>query len=867
MEKGRSAPRKSDSRRITQHAVAFGKGQITQIAGDYHASSEVAAPPTVASLPPDSGLLVGRQEKLQELLDLLSPGIAGGQPIVVAVVTGLPGIGKTALAVHAARRAQQEEGWFDGGVLFADLRGYDPVGQVTSDQILSRWLRGLGTRGADMPVNSEEREDLYRSVLYRLAERGQRVLLVADNASSAEQIRPLVPPRSEHRLLVTSRDSLTSLPARLVEVAQLDPSSAAELIGTILLRARTGDPRPQTEQTALVRLAEICGGLPLALEIVAQILAVDSGLPIARMFEEVKNQRALLIMEPGNGGDRSLGPVQAAFELSYRRLGPEPARLFRLLSLSPGPGITTEVAAALADEPPARARELLAALARASLLDEQPPGSGWWVIHDLMHAYAVSLAEQDCDSTEKVAALDRLLREYTAIAYEAVRQLDAEPGQQIASRFPDRTDALAWLDREGNNLVVAVKLAAPAAKPVASTALIGQSQTACALALTLAPYLQLRFRFRELRIVSELAVVAARELGDRQLEWEATLNLGQAQDGLGRFKEALTAFQHVEQMARADGNRHGEAVALSQCGVALKELRRFDDAFTAYQHSREIFRELGNISGEAAALNAIGVAQEKMGLYQEAAATYRTAVALLREAGDRRQEALTLVNLCGVLAEAGHVQEAISSGYAALAIYEELGDKYGEAKAWHNLGIAIRKVRRFEGGAVAVLQGAVKSLKEAGDHHSAAEALNSLGIALAQSRRSRNRAIDAHQEAIELFTETNDRHGAAKALLALGLVLNKLHRSQPAIAVSQQGRAIFQSVGDIAGEAEALIVLGVSLARARRFDEAVTAFEQAESNFREIADVDHEAFAAHMVIAARKKQRWRILLTATTIRP
>jgi hypothetical protein len=159
-------------------------------------------------------------------------------------------------------------------------------------------------------------------------------------------------------------------------------------------------------------------------------------------------------------GGRRLGAVRAAFDLSYRRLEPAPARLFRLLSLNPGPDIATDAAAALTGQPTGPARTLLAALARTSLIKEQPVGSGRWRMHDLIRLYAADLARTDPDRDGREAALDRLLEHYRATADAADDHLHALPDRPVPDRFRSSADALAWFDRERPNLVDAVVLAA-----------------------------------------------------------------------------------------------------------------------------------------------------------------------------------------------------------------------------------------------------------------------------------------------------------------------------------------------------------------------------------------------------------------------
>lgn len=193
-----------------------------------------AAPTALDALPPRVAGFTGRGSELGRLLNAFDPSVVGGpEAVLVAAVSGLGGIGKTALAVEAAHAACGKS-WFPGGVLFVNLHGYDDD-HVTADQALEALLRALGTEPEHIPNGSDERAALYRSVL---AERGA-VLILADNASSSEQVRPLLPGGTRHRLLVTSRNKLPQLGARLLPLDELSPEGAYDLLSALRKASRS----------------------------------------------------------------------------------------------------------------------------------------------------------------------------------------------------------------------------------------------------------------------------------------------------------------------------------------------------------------------------------------------------------------------------------------------------------------------------------------------------------------------------------------------------------------------------------------------------------------------------------------------------
>ena len=715
------------------------------------------------------GRLVGRDGEVGELLGLLDPRRPGPSAVVVA---GLPGVGKTALALHVAHEAVFGRGWFPGGVPFVDLRGYDPDGQLMAGQALGELLRQLGVADADLPPAGEQ-TGRYQSELAHLADAGKPVLLVVDNASGAAQVEALIPARSEHRLLVTSRDILASIPARLIDLGVLQPSAAAGLIAQVLTGARPADRRVCDEAAALQQVAELCGRLPLALQITAEILKADSGLAVAAMAAELQDppvRLAALSREDSGGRTRA---VRAAFEASYRRLAAEQARLFRLLALNPGPDTATEAAAALASVPAGQVRALLAALAGASLVTEQPVGGNRWRMHDLIRLYAGELASDAARDDQSEAALDRLLEHYRDTAGAADGHLRARPGQAVPERFDGRADALAWLDAERPALVSAVTLAAAS----------GRARMAVSLASCLADFLNRRRHFDDMITTGLAAVDSAHHAGDRHGEAGALTSLGNALREVRRFDEAIAAEQQAAALYRELGHPPGEGAALGWLGLALEQAGRFDEAIAIRQQAAALFTELGDQHLEGIALGYLGSALRQAGRFDEAMAADQQYLAMCRELGDRHGEAVALGNLGGALRQAGRLDEAIAAHQQAAALYTELGDRDGEAVALRDLGGALEQAGRLD-EAIAADQQAAALSRELGDRDGEAVALRGLGGALEQAGRL-DEAIAADQQAAALFTELGDRDGEAVALRGLSGLLRggaarRGHRRRPA---------------------------------------------------------------------------------------
>ncbi len=670
-------------------------------------AAPVVPPVALAQLPPLVTGFTGRVAELAAVTGLLDPAGAGGT-VVVSAVAGLAGVGKTALAVQAGHEAR-ERGWFPGGVLFLDLHGYDeaPVGPA---QALDGLLRALGVAAEYIPPGAEARAGLYRSALAAVS---RPVLVIADNASSEAQVRLLLPGPGPHRVVVTSRDTLAGLGARLLDVTILDEEAGVALLDAALLAGRPDDDRVRSDRVAAGRLAGICGGLPLALQIAAALLKADPARSVSELAEELAVERVRLeALQYDDGSGPSAPSVAAAFGLSCRRLDETTARVFRLLPVNPGPDVSTAAAAVLADLPEREVRKVLGHLARAHLVDG---AVGRWRMHDLLRLYAWQLSDAHAEADGREQARDRLLRYYLDTADAADDHLRALPGTIVPANFTGRDAALAWLDAERPSLVAAVTIAAGT----------GSDQVALHLPLVLGTYFEWRRRFDDWLIGLAVSLQTARQLADRQAEAAALTILGVALREVRRFEEAIAACQDAAAICRETGDRPGEGAALNNLGLVLREVRRFEEAITVHQEDLAICRETGDRPGEGAALGNLGL----------------------------------------VLREAGRFEEAITAHQEDLAICRETGDRPGEGAALNNLGLVLREVRRFE-EAIAACQDAAAICRETGDRHGEGAALNDLGLALREVRRFEE-AIAAHQDAAAIYRETGDRHREGRALANL----------------------------------------------------------------------------------------------------
>ena len=335
-------------------------------------------------------------------------------PAVVAVVSGPPGVGKTALVVRWAHRVRDR---FPDGQLYLDLRGYHPGHRVDPADALARLLPTLGVRVGEEPPGLEERAAVYRSHLD-----GRRMLLFLDNVAGVDQVRSLLPGGHSCFVIVTSRDALAGLVARDGAV-RLDLSLLTEPDAVTLLRRLIG-ARVDAEPAAAAALATRCARLPLALRVAAELATSRPATTLAVFVRELSDQRRLDLVDAG--GDPHAA-VRAVFSWSCSHLPPPAARLFRLLGLFPGADLDVSAVAALAGVDPADAARLLELLGRMHLVESTGPGRHG--MHDLLRAYAADVVGREETAAGRRAAQNRLFDHCLTAALARYRRLGDRGGE------------------------------------------------------------------------------------------------------------------------------------------------------------------------------------------------------------------------------------------------------------------------------------------------------------------------------------------------------------------------------------------------------------------------------------------------------
>jgi DNA-binding SARP family transcriptional activator/transcriptional regulator with XRE-family HTH domain len=394
----------------------------------------------------------GRASELAVLSALLErePGQTSG--VVIVALTGMAGIGKTALAVHWAHRVASQ---FPNGQLFINLRGFGPSGApVTAIEAVRGFLVALGVAPARIPTDRDGQVGLFRSLLA-----GRRMLIVLDNAQDAEQVRPLLPGSPGCLVLVTSRNRLTGLAAaegaHLLNLGGLTASESRDL-----LRASVGADRAMAEPVAVSELIEVCACLPLALCDVAARALARSGLPLAALAAEMRDTRRRLdALETGEPATS----VRMVFSWSRARLREPASRMFRMLGIHPGPDIAVSAAASLTGMPREQAYLAVAELCDQHLLTEYAPGR--YSLHELLRTYAAERARTSDSDAERRAAVHRVLDYYLHAAtaassficpYHTQLTLSRPRPGVVLEEITGSGQAAEWLENERYALLAAI---------------------------------------------------------------------------------------------------------------------------------------------------------------------------------------------------------------------------------------------------------------------------------------------------------------------------------------------------------------------------------------------------------------------------
>jgi len=729
--------------------------------------------PARSTLPPDLPAFTGRADELARLIQTVER-----DERALHALDGMPGVGKTAFAVHAAHRLANR---FPDGQFFLELHGHtlgrapvEPADALAS--LLLSW--GIAARG--IPPDTGDRARLWREQLT-----GRKVLLVLDDAVSVDQIRPLLPVGPGCLVLVTSRRRIGTVDGCPLSLHELSADDAAAMF--------TGETREHRhELDAVAELMVLCGYLPLAIALTAGRLRSHPSWTARHLVEDLASSRGRL--RGFRADDRT---VAAAFDLSYRDLTADQQRLFRRLALHPGTHIDAYAAAALDDDDLDKTRDRLDALYLNNLLEEPEPGR--YRMHDLTRAYSATCGVDPADDD---AAVDRLLSYYVTTIRAAIRFVPSRTPRPVHSvvlplhspEFFTERAAIAWLGAEKATIRAAITYAATHQRP----------RQAAELAVAIHPYLDQFGHWHDALAVHEAAITAATRHRNVSDEATALTDLGRTQLLLGEGRAAAGSLAQAHVLHRQCGNQLGEANALIGLGHVHGELADFPDATDCLVRAQELYTGLGNRHGVASAvlllanlyldsgnypaaaahgsqalihyieldncvgetlsLNCLGCVQTRTGRYHAARAAFTRAMFLARQLGDRFSEAKAVNNLGRVHYDLGEHEHAAELFRRAHTFYTELGNRMGEAVTLANLGKVLHATENFD----AALTYLDRARVLFGDNKAwQAENLNNLG-ALALDWPEAGNPRDYFRQALHQARAIGAQLHEARALEGLG---------------------------------------------------------------------------------------------------
>ncbi|MFD7860735.1 BTAD domain-containing putative transcriptional regulator [Streptomyces sp. NPDC059783] len=681
------------------------------------APAQPVAPP-VPVIPPRRNLpvqpaLVGRRAELRALFSALGgDGSRDGSVVTVEAVSGMAGVGKTALAVATAELLAER---YPAGQLYIDLRGHSPTGEpLTARAALATLLRLLGASASSIPPELEGRTALWRTMM---AER--RMVIVLDDATGPEQVEPLLPSGSPSLTIIASRRHLTGIPHALsVPLDALPEEDAIALFRGFAGEERTRD----TMETR--RIVRLCGCLPLAIELVAHRFRARTSWTLTVLAERLARGPGRLAEIHSADQEQEMA---RAFALSYRTLTPPQRTAFRRLGLHPGPDFTAAAAAALLGTEQDEAERVLEALLACHLLREPVPDR--YRFHDLLREYAAGLAASEDGEEDRRQAVDRLTAFYVVAADRAdrmayprrVRPAPPTPPPPLPPPlWPDSAAARAWLTAEHANLLAVEDHARRNGAP----------GPAARLAYSVAGFLQTECHWQDAtRLLDHAVAHWDRADGGHPSELRhALIDLCAANASIGEYADAATAGERALDLARASGDAAAEGEALRVLGTLSWHLGNNRQALVLLQNSLAIKSLSGDIWDKARSRNNVAVTLLFLGEHDRALSHFHSALSGFQAAHDKIASAQALNNIGELQLRIRELDSARRSFEESLSFLDVDGSRYDRATVRRNLAETLMESGEIS-TALSLFRTALAEFLALGDRKSIAETLGGLGEA------------------------------------------------------------------------------------------------------------------------------------------
>lgn len=680
--------------------------------------SRSGPPATPRQLPRDLHDFTGQHQLLDTLDDLV-----GHAHLVV--VTGMPGVGKTTLATHWAHRNRH---LFGDGQLFLDARGYGPTAPLDPHDGLGRLLHTLGIPADRLPSSTDERHDLLN---HTLAER--TMLILIDNVRDAEQLRPMITTADRCLTVATSRTQLSSLAifdaAHTITVPPLPHTQRVELFRHILGSGDSNLPQPGITE----RLADLSGGLPLAVRVIAERVRTQPYHDLADLVDDLSNHLT-------DTDDTHDAVIHTVFSWSYTDLPAVLAQLFRLLALFPGATISPDAAAVLTHTSPRQAHQRLNALARTHLITHADTARHFR-LHNLLAQFATHRLRDDEPDEHRDLLRRRLFRWYLHSTAAAATTL--APARQPVPGIPpvtaadapprafaDDTDALAWCRAERDNITALVRDAARH----------NEIDTAWQLPANVHEVFE---RFGPQDDVLDTHVIAldcARRTGNEVAIIGTLNNLGTTCFAIRDYARGAAYFDEGLRLARASGSLMGQAVCTHNLARFRLELDDIAAAIDLYTTALHLHEQLNNPAGQAFSAHRLGDAHRRNGAYDQALGWYHRALTIREALGSLRGQGTTHTELAQLRLDLGQLDLALAHAHRAIDFHTRSLDQAAACRTWTTLA-AIHDQLGDTPAAISSIRKALDLAQSLHDDEAIADAERTLARLLSASPQPRLKLV------------------------------------------------------------------------------------------------------------------------------
>ncbi|MFI1335769.1 tetratricopeptide repeat protein [Streptomyces sp. NPDC020845] len=725
------------------------------------------------STPPPQNLprrveLVGRDTEMELIHAVLkaSQNDMHGT-IALEAIDGMSGVGKTALAIHVAYELRP---LFPDGQVYLDLRAHGGTHKpLTPDAALQALLRILGVPSQRIPQDIDESTALWRSLLTQ-----RRLLIILDDASGPEQVRPLLPGDSPSVVITTSRRRLVGLPG--LQHLSLDVLQESDAIA--LFRQRVADERTRNT-SEVAEIVRLCGYLPLAIEIMASRLNSHPSWSTSDLtYQLVSSSRRLAEFRDGYRA------IARTFEFSYRWLTTEQQTAFRRLGLHTGSEFGLHAAASLTGLSLDETKHLLEDLLNHNLLQEPTPHR--YRIHDLLREYARTLADTEEQEHQRELATGRLIDSYLYLADLADRLVyPHRPRTPVevacipdAPAWPDPAAARSWFTLERENLLVTIEQAWRTGPP----------HRAALFAHALGGMLDAERHGPTAETQHRQAITHWRSSGDQLAEARSLIDLSLTHAHAGDYPRAISSATRALELARAGNDEETAAEALHQLALPYRNQGLFKKALALQQEALDIRLRTAGRHQIARSQNNLGITYLHLGDYDTARVSFQAALEGFQVSGDRRSQALMYNNLGDLHLITENHDQARRSYERAMDLARSDGNAVDRAIIQMNLADILQVFGELD-SALTLYRQTLAIFRDIGEKRSESAALNGIGTVL-RTTGQHNEALAHHGRALEVAQQIGATSEEVKAMLQLGLTEYQLGRKDVATAHIEAALAI-----------------------------------------------------------------------------